>query len=84
MKEKNAGAVINCPQDKLKSCFDKVYTDGRALQYIGAYWSIAKTERNIKWLNEPCTRRTLKDCFLKESDAAADFIQFVSDCGNKC
>jgi len=85
MSGKNISAVINCSREiaELKSCFDKVYTDGRALQYISAYWTIAKTERNIKWLNQPCVPgRTLKDCFLRESAAIIDFIEFAADCEN--
>ena len=67
---------------ELKAQFDKFYTDGRALQYIGAYWSDFKTERSIKWLNEPSSGRVLKDCFIINDDAMADFMEFMQDCGN--
>ena len=66
----------------INSEFYKVYTDGRALEYISSYWSIKKTEQNIKWLNG-CPGRTIKDCFLKDPEAAADFISFAADCESK-
>ena len=64
---------------ELYDCFEKVYTDGRALQYISAYWSGEKMERNIKWLCQPEKSRTLKDCFLKESVMLKDFMEFAAD-----
>ena len=75
---------MNGKYEHIQSSFDRVYTDGRALQYIDAYWSIEKTARYIKWLNEPGENRTLKDCFRKDPDTAGDFIEFAADCGNKC
>ena len=59
--------------------FDKVYTDGCALQYIDTYWSTAKTAQNIEWLNEPCSNRSLRDCFLRTREITEDFISFASD-----
>jgi len=59
--------------------FDKIYSDGRALEYISAYWSAAKTAQNIRWLNEPRAERTLRDCFLREFEAAEDFVSFATD-----
>ena len=64
--------------------FDRLYTDGRALAYIGAYWSDLKTERAIRWLDEPCAGRVLRDYFIINADMMADFIEFAEDCGNKC
>ena len=77
---KRENEQMNEKHEKMIAYFDKIYTDGRALQYINAYWSEAKTERSIKWLNEPFSGRTLKDCFLKDTEAAGDFIAFAEDC----
>ena len=76
-----AGARAQDAARSLRARFDRIYTDGLALQYISAYWSGAKTERNIKWLS--ATRGALRDCFWWESGAAEDFIEFAEDaCGN--
>ena len=66
-------------EHSVREYFNRIYTDGRALQYIRAYWSEEKTERSIKWLNEPYKGRTLKDCFFKNIDAAKDFIEFSEE-----
>ena len=71
-----AQAPAVSPQE-LRARFDRIYTDGLALRYISAYWSGAKTERSIKWLD--ATRGALRDCFWRESGAAEDFIEFAED-----
>ena len=75
-----AGVRAQDAARSLRARFDRIYTDGLALQYISAYWSGAKMERNIKCLN--ATRGALRDCFWWESGAAEDFIEFAQDtCG---
>jgi RNA polymerase subunit RPABC4/transcription elongation factor Spt4 len=65
---------------ELKPCFDVLYTEGRALEYIMTEWSLDEIQSNVKWLNESYTNRTIKDCIFEEVDEIRAFIKFVAEC----
>ena len=66
-------------KENWRECFDNVYSDGRALEYIFNAWTYGDINKNIPDIIE--SRSDLRDYIWDSDDDYSEFIKFV--CGRE-
>ena len=66
----------------LENCFNEVYCDGFALEYMLTCWKKSELQSNKEWMLEPYSRhaRTLKEClWTQDTDEIKRFMRFAEE-----